>query len=93
MLECPCIGKHLRSIKNFTKLEYMSRIALHFSDFHQSSTSGLKVKGIYRLNLSARRGDFDTVLLQREQIRIFRLGTLAPSGLNVEYCFQPFLEK
>lgn len=69
----------------------MSPLALHFADFHGGITAGIKVKGIYTLNLPPRRGDFDTILLQKEKMWIFRLKTLVPLGLNTECSFQPFL--
>lgn len=79
------IGEHLRSIKNIgneetkKKKEDLSLLALHFADFHGGSTAGIKVKGIYALNFPPRRGDFDTILLQKEK-------------MNMECSFQPFLE-
>lgn len=35
---------------------------------------GSVVKGIYVLNLPLRRGDFDTILLQKEKMWIYNLG-------------------
>lgn len=78
ILECPCrmlcVGKtkcqlhvrfaeHLKSIR----LKEETLIAQHFISFHQGKTHGLRVRGIFSLNLSARRGDFDTMLLRKEK--------------------------
>lgn len=103
ILECPChklyVGKtkrqlrirfaeHLKSIR----LKEKTPIAQHFLDFHQGNTSGLKVKGFYALDLPERRGDFDTVLQQREKLWIYRLQTLQPKGLNIELSLKVFLQ-
>lgn len=103
ILECPChklyVGKtkhqlqvrfaeHLKSIR----LKEKTRIAQHFLKFHQWSVSGLSVKGFFALNLSDRRRDYDTVLMRKERLWIFRLQTLQPKGLNVELSLKVFLE-
>lgn len=71
----------------------MSPLAIHFADFHGGSRAGIRIKRIYILNLPSRRGDFDTILLQKEKMWIFKLKTLTPLGLNTECSFQPFLER
>lgn len=103
MITCPCnkmyigktkrqlrirLGEHMREIgeKNPDK-----PVARHFAQFHQGKLSGMRVKGIYVLNLSSRRGNYDQVLQQKEKWWIFRLGSLVPMGLNMELNLQPFL--
>lgn len=86
-LECSCrmlyVGKtkrqlrvrfaeHLKSIR----LKEDTPLAQHFVLLHQDKTHGLRVKGFFSLNLSARRGDFDTVLLRKEKFWIFRPKTV-----------------
>lgn len=58
-------------------------LAVHFTPFHQGDPKGLTVKGIYGLNLPMRRGNYDTILLQKS--------SLIPQGLNNECNLQPFL--
>lgn len=84
------IGEHLTSIR---KKEDDRPVALHFLNFHQANPAGLKVRGIYALKLSNRRGDFDRILLQKEKMWIFRIGSLSPVGLNTDCSLQPFLEQ
>lgn len=102
-LEWPCkklyIGKtkrqlrvrfneHLRGIR----LRADTLVALHFLQYHQGKTQGLKVKGLYSLDLSDLRGDFDTVLLRKEKSCSFKLNTLQTAGLNNELSLKIFLE-
>lgn len=46
--------------------------------------------GFFALNLTDRRGDYDTVLLRKEKSWIFKLGTLQPKGLNNELSLKVF---
>lgn len=109
MLTCPCnknyigktkrqlrvrIGEHISGIRNKKKNKEDDRpIPVHFAKFHDSNPRGLTVKGIYVLNLPPRRGDFKTILLQKEKMWTYYLDSLAPKGLNTECSLQPFLEK
>lgn len=86
---CIRIGEHLRDIK---KKEPDSPLAQHFLQFHQASTDRLKVKGIYALKLSNRRGDFDRILLKKDKFRIYKLNTLIPIDLNKELNLHVFLD-
>lgn len=103
MLTCPCkkiyigktkrqfrirLGEHMREIleKNPDK-----PLARHFAQYHWGKLSDMQVKGIYALNISSRRGDFDQIFQQKEKRWIFRLGSLVPSSLNTELNLQPFL--
>lgn len=105
MLTCPCnkiyigktklqllvrIGEHISSIK---KKDDARLNPLHFAKFHNGDPKGLTVKGIYVLNLPPRRGDFDTILLQKEKMWTYYLDSLVPKELNTECSLQPFLEK
>lgn len=68
-------------------------IPIHFAKFHIGDPKGLLVKGIYVLNLPSRRGDFDTILLQKEKMWTYHLDSLVPKGLNTEFSLQPFFQK
>lgn len=83
------LGEHMGEILDKNTDQPMAR---HFAQFHKGNLSGMMVKGIYSLNLSPRRGDFDRVLQQNEKWWIFRLVSLIPLGLNTELNLQPFLE-
>lgn len=80
MLSCPCnkfyigktkrklrirIGEHLREMK---EKEPKKPLARHFKEVHGGDPKGMKVKGIYALHLSPRRGDFDKVLIKKEKM-------------------------
>lgn len=104
-LVCPCnktyVGKTKRPLRvrirehitGIKKLNDERPISQHFAQFHNRDPRGLMVKGIYRLNLPTRRGDFDTILLQKEKMWTYYLEAMAPNGLNIECSLQPFLEK
>lgn len=66
-------------------------LAKHFALYHDGKLTGMKLKGIYSLNLPLRRGDFDQILLQKEKMWIYHQGSLIPTGLNNELNLQPFL--
>lgn len=104
MLTCPCnknyigktkralrirIGEHIAGIKKDDERP----ISLHFAKFHNRDPKGLTVKGIYRLNLPTRRGDYDTILLQKEKMWTYYMDSMTPKGLNTECSLQSFLEK
>lgn len=85
---CIRIGEHIASINKDDDCP----LVLHFTQFHLGNQKGLTVKGIYVLNQPLRRGDFDTILLQKEKMWIYNLGSLIQQGLNNECNLQPFLE-
>lgn len=87
---CIRIRKHIGSIK---KKDDDRPIPIHFTKFHNGDPKGLLVKGIYVLNLPPRRGDFDTILLQKEKMWTYYLDSLVPKGLNTKFSLQPFLQK
>lgn len=72
------IGKHIGSIKHGDE---SSPLAQHVMAMHGGRPDGLKVKGIFSLNLSALR---DEVLLRKDKMWIYKLGNMAPKGLNSE---------
>lgn len=78
------IGETLREIKGERERDpersQEKPLAKHFALCHQGKPDGLKVKGIYLLKLSPRRGDFNRVLLQKKKRWIYHLGSLAPPG-------------
>lgn len=82
----------VNTLQVLIKRTMLAPLALHFTQFHQGNRNWLMVKGIYVLNLPVRRGDFDTILLQKEKMWIYNLGSLDPQGLNNECNLQPFLE-
>lgn len=105
MLTCPCgliyvgktkrqlrvrVGEHVQSILNKDDDRPLS---LHFLEKHDGDPSGLKCKGIYKLNLPPRRGDFDKMLYQKEKMWIFMLKSMQPGGLNNECNLSVFLEQ
>lgn len=61
------VGEHIKSIN----LKEENPIGQHFAMYHNGQPGGLKVKGFFALNLSTRRGDFDTVLPRKEKAWIF----------------------
>lgn len=82
------IGEHVQSIIN---KDDERPIPLHFLKFHGGDPSGLTFKGIYRLNLPLRRGDFDRILCQKEKMWIYTLDSMCPKGLNNECNLSVFL--
>lgn len=67
-------------------------LARHFKEVHGGDPKGMKVKGIYALHLSPRRGDFDKVLIKKEKWWIYTLNSLIPYGLNTEMNLHIFLD-
>lgn len=91
------ISEHLRDIKRplnkYEKgREKENPLAQHFKDCHAGKTEGLKVKGIFVLDLPLRRGDFEEILLHREKYWIYNLNSLIPKGLNIECNMNVFLD-
>lgn len=80
------IGEHITSIK---KKDDERPLAMNFNQCHQGDPKRLMVRSISVLNLPTRRGDFDTILLQKD---LYTLGSLVPHGLNNECNLQTFLE-
>lgn len=80
MVTCPCkkiyIGMTKRPLKIRIRkhmLEIKAKdpekpLTCHFAQCHRGNLDGMSVKGIYVLKLSARRGDFKQVLLQKEKL-------------------------
>lgn len=96
VITCPCpkiyvgktkrslktrIGEHLREITAKGKIPEKP-LAKHFSLCHGGSTNGLTVKGIYALKLPPRWGDYDRILLQKENRWVYKLRSLIPVGLT-----------
>ena len=102
LLSCPCgkayVGKTTRALK-VCIAEHRSSIrcknttypvAAHFVEANHT-VSSLRYIGIEQVSKPRRGGDFDSLLLQREAAWIYKLQTLAPHGLNVEFDLRPFL--
>lgn len=84
------IGEHLCEINDKSKIPEKP-LAKHFAQYHGGNSRGMKVKGIYALKLPSRRGDFDCILLQKENWWVCLLKSLIPVGLNTELNLQAFL--
>lgn len=57
------VGEHMREIKEKNPEKPLAK---HFCIFHKVNLGGMKIKGIYALKLSPRRGDFKTVLFRKK---------------------------
>lgn len=103
MLTCPCgkhyVGKTKRPLRVRVSEHIQSilgkdderPIPLHFLQVHGGKPDGLIFKGIYRLNLPQRRGDFDRILYQKEKMWIYNINSMHPQGLNNECNLGVFL--
>lgn len=83
------IGEHMREIKAKDPEKPLTQ---HFTQYYDGKLEGMSVKGIYALKLPPRRGDFNSILLQKEKWWIYKFKSLAPLGLNTELNLQVFLE-
>lgn len=80
------------SEQSITKKDDDRPLSLHFLKYHNGVPDGLTCRGICRLNLPPRRGDFDRILYRKEKIWIYNIGSLQPQGLNNEYNIAVFLD-
>ena len=104
LLTCPCglmyVGKTKRQLKirlsehvqSINKKDDDRPLSLHFLKYHNGVPDGLRCRGIYRLNLPPRRGDFDRILYRKEKMWIYNIGSLQPQGLNNECNLAVFLD-
>lgn len=53
-------------------------LAKHFQKVHGGSMEGMRIKGIYALKLSPRRGDFNRAFLKKEKWWIYKLRAVVP---------------
>ncbi|CAJ0929127.1 unnamed protein product [Ranitomeya imitator] len=77
-----------KAVSDETSLKTLPR---HFRKYHACSAAGLVVRGIDAVNLGIRGGDIGKTLAQVESRWIYRLGTMAPQGLNETLGFGAFL--
>ncbi|CAJ0966769.1 unnamed protein product [Ranitomeya imitator] len=86
--------EHYRDIMNAKTAQEVSALKTlprHFRQYHQCNPHGLKIKGIDLVSLGIRGGNAGKVLAQMESRWIYRLGTIAPQGLNESFGFGSFL--
>ncbi|CAJ0968182.1 unnamed protein product [Ranitomeya imitator] len=87
--------EHCRDIMNAKTAQEVSTlktIPRHFRQYHQCNPHGLKIKGIDLVSLGIRGGNIGKVLAQMESRWIYRLGTIAPQGLNESFGFGSFFK-
>ncbi|OCT62685.1 hypothetical protein XELAEV_18043773mg [Xenopus laevis] len=88
LLKCPCgqvyVGQTIRPVKERIK-EHK-----HFSVNNQNQ-SQLKWQVLEVVFKPQRGGEMKKLLLQRESVRIKRLNSLVPFGLNEYWSIAPFL--
>ncbi|CAJ0961872.1 unnamed protein product [Ranitomeya imitator] len=77
-----------KTVNDITSLKTLPR---HYMKFHNCDPSLMKVKAIDTVNMGPRGGDLAKKLAQVESRWIYRLGTLAPQGLNENLGFGAFL--
>lgn len=104
MLVCQCgsfyIGKtkqecHKRAYRHILSMKKSNSdlpLGRHVRDAHASKISQIKFLILDRLHPSARGGDWNRILLQREIRWIINLNATLPSGLNYMVSYHPFLE-
>lgn len=88
------VREHVLSIKAAHEemdLEKLKPIARHFKIHHACKPEFLKVRGIDRILLDKRGGDWRKKLAQCETKWIYTLNTVAPAGLNEAFNFAAFL--
>lgn len=64
----------------------------HVSAFHTGNFPRVSFFILYRVHPGLRSGDWNKILLQKEQKWIYRLQATKPPGLNDAISFRPFLE-
>ncbi|CAJ0941415.1 unnamed protein product [Ranitomeya imitator] len=88
------VREHVRDIDKAKTCEdptQLKTIPRHFFQKHDCDESLLKVKGIDVVKMGPRGGDLAKNLAKLECKWIFRLGTMAPDGLNESFGFSAFL--
>ncbi|CAJ0968111.1 unnamed protein product [Ranitomeya imitator] len=88
------ILEHVRDIKNGAMaldIETLKTIPKHFRKYHNSNPKTFKVRGIDRVQLDIRGGNYKKELLKKETRWTVELNTLAPKGLNEYISFKSFL--
>lgn len=64
----------------------------HVTQFHEGTFPQVKFLILDRVHPGIRVGDWNKILLQSEQRRIFRFSATSFPGLNEAISFKPFLE-
>ncbi|CAJ0937639.1 unnamed protein product [Ranitomeya imitator] len=77
-----------KAVQDCANLKTLPR---HYKKFHNSDPRCMQVKAIDQVSMGPRGGDLAKKLAQVESRWIYRLGTLAPQGLNENLGFGAFL--
>lgn len=103
VIECPCqlqyvgrttrplyvrIREHIKNIRKGFPKHHLSR---HFDAFHNRDPTGLVFYGIDCVKDHWRGGNKTTLVSQNETSWIYRLGSLAPRGLNLDIDLNCFI--
>ncbi|XP_056425428.1 uncharacterized protein LOC130367072 [Hyla sarda] len=72
----------IQAAKNETDIVQLKSIPRHFREKHECNSSLLRFRGIDHVTIGPRQGNWPRILAQHETRWIFRLGTMAPQGLN-----------
>lgn len=83
------LGFMLAKVENFvTRLKI---IPMHFKIHHDCDLTAFCVRGIDRVLIRPRGGDWKKILAQRETKWIYMLNTVTLFGINEDNSFAPFL--
>ncbi|KAM4024407.1 uncharacterized protein ACNLHF_022240, partial [Anomaloglossus baeobatrachus] len=88
------IREHVLDIENAKQEEdpnKLKTIPRHFKLKHECDSTLFQAKGIDRILIGMRGGNWKRLLAQRETMWIYKLNTLTPNGLNDHNSFVPFL--
>lgn len=104
LLQCPCglqyIGRTCRTLKtrirehiyNIKKCVGTHSVPVHFSQAHGSDPSGLWFSGIQTFKPNWRGSNKVRDISKLESSWIFRMDTLSPKGLNIEFDLNCFID-
>ncbi|CAJ0967631.1 unnamed protein product [Ranitomeya imitator] len=87
--------EHVRDIdrsKTVDDPSVLKTIPRHFFEHHNSNSSLLRIKGIDIVQMGSRGGNLAKNLARLESKWIYRLGSIAPQGLNENFGFSAFLD-
>lgn len=85
----PVLG--IQVAANEEDTDHLKMLPRHIKQFHNCDVSGLKVRGIDRVLITTRGGDWKKTLAQIECKWIYTLATVKPLGLNEGISYAPFL--
>lgn len=81
----------IEAAKNEEDLTSLKTIPKHFKLKHDCNARLLRVRGIDRILIGERGGNWRKILAQREAKWIYTLDTVSPKGLNDNISFAPYL--